>query len=558
MNPSATPLFVAGIAMTLGIAPIVQAEDQPSPTPVPIQPEAPAPEPSQLELTQPATLQSNPLDRPAPAWVVNLRSDIINQPRIGASIEPINPPVSPPAPAIEPADQSPQTQPEPSAEVAQPEASQPEVAQPEPVQPDVSQPEAAQPATVPPEAAQPEAAQPEAAQPEAAQPEISPEASEPLAQPTQQNSPAASPAVIPPIQSAEPPIEPQPNEPSWAPPLPDRIIITPEFGSPLPSPDLAPDVESNSIGPSSIGPSSIDQPTPIPSIQPQSSSIQSSPIPSAPLDLASPAQAEALKTLDSPMIAVSQPLPDDWWHQGAQSPIAIAIGNAEGTRTPDGGKNDAYYWHQDPGNGANNFGTFSYQHLSDREQTPVDRQPNSDQKRHQAARQGLPETADRRQLVKLQSFYQQLLAQAHLRGLALSELEILNGLDLANQSEEAALDSWGYIDRLIQAKSRTADPQEQIDQARTWSYWNPKHNRWDAPGLGNHYDGIRHDQQRRSAAVTTALARQQSQAILAQSSSLLTLNPPIVAQAPATPAEHQDAIETLTTAILRFEMERVN
>lgn len=550
MNPSATPLLVASIAVTLGIAPIVQAEDQPSPTPVPIQPEASAPEPSRSRSVatavsaQPTLLDSNPQD--PPAWIVNLRSDIINQPRIGASIEPINPPVSPPAPAIEPADQPPQTQPEPSADVAQPEASQPEAAQPEPAQPDVSQPEAAQPETV-----QPETVQPEVAQPEASPPEISPEAFEPVAEPTptQQNS-SAAPAVIPPIQSTDPPIEPQPTEPSVAPPLPE-VIITPEFGSPLPSPDLAPDVESNSIGPSPIAPSPIG-PTPIPSSQPQSSPIQS-----APLDLASQTKAEALKTLDRPMIAVRQPLPDDWWHQGAQSPIAIAIGNAEGTRSPDGGKNDAYYWHQDPGNGADNFGTFSYQHLSDREQTPVDRQPNSDQKRHQAARQGLPETADRRQLVKLQSFYQQLLVQAHLRGLALSELEILNGLDLANQSEEAALDSWGYIDRLIQAKSRTADPQEQIDQARTWSYWHPKHNRWDAPGLGNQYDGIRHDQQRRSAAITTALARQQGQAILAQSS-LLTLNQPIVAQSSPTPAEHKDAIENLTTAILRFEMERVN
>ena len=63
----------------------------------------------------------------------------------------------------------------------------------------------------------------------------------------------------------------------------------------------------------------------------------------------------------NPLTQQNTEFPADWWRMGSDSPIAIAIGMAEGTRTVDGGKTAAYYWHADPGNGANKFGTFSYQ-----------------------------------------------------------------------------------------------------------------------------------------------------------------------------------------------------
>lgn len=199
-------------------------------------------------------------------------------------------------------------------------------------------------------------------------------------------------------------------------------------------------------------------------------------------------------------------LPADWWEKGSDSPIAIAIGMAEGTRTLDGGKTAAYYWHKDPGNGANNFGTFSYQHLPPDKTHEVDRQSGLTAKREVAKEQNLPEESDRLQLQRLKQFSQQLQHQAKQKGIELSTLELLNGLDLANQSEEAALATWGYIDRLAQMRNLIPNQQdEQIKEARSWSYWNPDRNTWDAPGLGNTYENIRRDQTRRFSAIQQAV-----------------------------------------------------
>lgn len=198
-------------------------------------------------------------------------------------------------------------------------------------------------------------------------------------------------------------------------------------------------------------------------------------------------------------------LPGDWWQQGSDSPIAIAIGMAEGTRLVDGGKTAAYYWHEDPGNGANNFGTFSYQHLPSSKTVEVDRQTGGTAKREIAKEEGLAELSDRLQLQRLEKFYAQLQQQATQKNIQLTPLELLNGLDLANQSEAAALSPGGYIDRLGQMRHLLPDqPEEQILEARTWAYWSPDRNNWDAPGLGNTYSSIRRDQERRFAAVQKA------------------------------------------------------
>ena len=52
----------------------------------------------------------------------------------------------------------------------------------------------------------------------------------------------------------------------------------------------------------------------------------------------------------------------DIWEGDGDSLVAIAVGSAEGTRRPDGGKNSAYQGHPDPANGVWNRGSFSYQH----------------------------------------------------------------------------------------------------------------------------------------------------------------------------------------------------
>jgi hypothetical protein len=202
----------------------------------------------------------------------------------------------------------------------------------------------------------------------------------------------------------------------------------------------------------------------------------------------------------------ADPIPAQWWEQGSDSPIAVAIGNAEGTRQPDGNKNAAYYWHQDPGNGADNFGTFSYQHFSSERTRSVQAEASVAGKREVAAAQSLPEIADQEQMQRLRRFYAQLQQQAADSGITLTPLEILNGLDLINQSEAAGLSKGGYIDRLVKMRALEDDVDEQIKEARSWSYWHPERKAWDAPGLGNGYANVRRDQDRRFEAVKQAMA----------------------------------------------------
>lgn len=210
-------------------------------------------------------------------------------------------------------------------------------------------------------------------------------------------------------------------------------------------------------------------------------------------------------TTDSSSADSSDPIPAPWWEQGSDSPIAVAIGNAEGTRQPDGAKNAAYYWHQDPGNGADNFGTFSYQHFSAERTRDVRAQVSVSGKREVAAAQSLPDLADQEQMQRLRGFYQQLQRQAREQGIVLTPLEILNGLDLINQSEAAGLSNGGYIDRLVAMRKLEEDMEEQIKEARSWAYWHPERKAWDAPGLGNGYQNVRRDQDRRFEAVKRAM-----------------------------------------------------
>ncbi len=216
----------------------------------------------------------------------------------------------------------------------------------------------------------------------------------------------------------------------------------------------------------------------------------------------SPQQNRARSPLKPPPIAA---VPDEWWSQGSASPIAVALGAAEGTRHTDGGKNPAYYWHTDPGNAANNFGTFSWQHLSPEQMQPVVQAATAAEKRERSAQLGLAELADQVAFARIERFHSQLRDQAAAKGINLTFRELMNGLDLANQSPLAALSPMGYLDRLAQMQRSLSEPEEQILEARVWSYWHPRYNRWDAPGLGNSYETIRADQARRMAAIQAAL-----------------------------------------------------
>jgi hypothetical protein len=183
-------------------------------------------------------------------------------------------------------------------------------------------------------------------------------------------------------------------------------------------------------------------------------------------------------------------LPLDQLFEGdSNSLVAKAVGSAEGTRTPDGDRNPAYYGHVDPGNKAWNQGSFSYQHGA-----------------------ASPEEADRKQLQRLQDQAAVLQASAIADGVSLTLEETLNGIDLANQSPKAALDRDGYIDWLAKAHAIGKTGEEAILWARAQSYFDPITQRWNAPGLGNTEDGITHDQARRMAAISEAIALYQQQA----------------------------------------------
>jgi hypothetical protein len=151
--------------------------------------------------------------------------------------------------------------------------------------------------------------------------------------------------------------------------------------------------------------------------------------------------------------------------------LTCAIGAAEGTRSPaDCSKTDAYEGHIDPGNGAQNQGTFSYQHEAKN-----------------------PEDADAKQLARLREVEQQAISSAANEGISLSKIEILSVLDQYNQAPEAALGSNGTLDRIIEARAE--------------SYKNPETGRLDAPGLGNDMTQVRADQARRTGAIAQALQR---------------------------------------------------
>ncbi len=172
----------------------------------------------------------------------------------------------------------------------------------------------------------------------------------------------------------------------------------------------------------------------------------------------------------------------DLFTGGSDSLVARTVGHAEGTRTPNGSKTPAYYGHVDPGNRVWNLGSFSYQHEAKS-----------------------PEEADEKQLRRLQGQADVIRQKAQTQGINLSLEEELNAIDLANQAPLAALDNPGYVERLKQAHDSGLTGSDAVLWARTQAYWDPRLNRWNAPGLGNVEGSISHDQNRRQTAIARAL-----------------------------------------------------
>lgn len=189
---------------------------------------------------------------------------------------------------------------------------------------------------------------------------------------------------------------------------------------------------------------------------------------------------------------------------GSNALAAIVIGNAEGTRRPDGGFTAAYGGHTDPGNAAHNRGSFSYQHTAT---SPVD--------------------ADRRQLETLQGRLPTYEAAAARAGVNANDPRLAAAyLDLYNQSPSAAN---RFLNQLDTLRGQPIDA-ARITNLRVNSYVDASTGeRFRLSGGGQAGSGfaniarnqlgrtpteaevqavIRADQQRRTNAVETALNRQ--------------------------------------------------
>lgn len=172
---------------------------------------------------------------------------------------------------------------------------------------------------------------------------------------------------------------------------------------------------------------------------------------------------------------------DDLFEGGSDSLVAITVGSAEGTRDAYGTKTWAYSSHIDPGNGARNQGSFSYQHGA-----------------------SSAEDADIKQSKRLRNQIEVIIDQSRSKGLTLGLNETLNAIDLANQAPLAALDKGGFIDRLYEIKNKGLEGDEAILEARTLSYIDPSTGKWAAPGLGNTYESVKRDQARRQDEIKKA------------------------------------------------------
>lgn len=189
---------------------------------------------------------------------------------------------------------------------------------------------------------------------------------------------------------------------------------------------------------------------------------------------------------------------------GSRAGAAIVIGNAEGTRTPEGGTTDAFGGHTDPGNAARNQGSFSYQHAA---RSPAD--------------------ADRRQLQTLQRQLPAYEAAARQAGLNPADARLASAyLDLYNQSPSAARRFLAQLDSL---RGQPLDAAH-LAQLRFHSFVDAATGqRFQLPGGGQAGSGfvniardqlkrtpneselqaaLRADQQRRTQAIETALSRQ--------------------------------------------------
>lgn len=159
---------------------------------------------------------------------------------------------------------------------------------------------------------------------------------------------------------------------------------------------------------------------------------------------------------------------------------AIAIGVAEGTRTPEGGKTTIWQQHTDPGNSAKNRGTFSWQleaiSVADAEQRGL----------HRVRQEAIPH----------------LLQDAEKNGVSLNLELLVQGADLWNQSPQAG---GAFVENLQRCQQREAQALAAVLCARVESYINPSTGEVEAAGFANDPKVLRNDQWRRMQAIQQTL-----------------------------------------------------
>jgi len=160
-------------------------------------------------------------------------------------------------------------------------------------------------------------------------------------------------------------------------------------------------------------------------------------------------------------------------------PFFVAIGIAEGTRTPSGGFTRAYHGHRDPGSGKWNTGTVSGQNA-----------PNA-------------QVVDRQWMGKLTGLQMRVAPMLRslgvLPGTAGYNRLMFNILDSFVQSPLATTGAGGLLSRLGQVV-RGGITIEAIAKARADSYFNPATGRLNAGGFDNSYSRLLADQRSRAGA----------------------------------------------------------
>ena len=157
-------------------------------------------------------------------------------------------------------------------------------------------------------------------------------------------------------------------------------------------------------------------------------------------------------------------------------PIFVAIGIAEGTRTPSGGNTKAYYGHTDPGDGNWNRGTVSG-----------------------GRNGGSPQQVDRQWMATLTSVAATMAPVLQRLGLRPDSQGwnrvMFNILDLQVQSTPAAVRD--FVGKLPQVMNQGLTI-EAIAKARADSFFNPQTGRLEASGFGNNYSRLFADQRSRA------------------------------------------------------------